>query len=161
MLSGFPYSSYYTVYGDGNNLYCAQSFADHTDMKAPFYTSPETDGTSWTLYQSGTQRFSDGPYVMRFDKVNRIMYAACWNAGLWALKLSATGTQGDNSKENIRKEINSKHNINPEKIVLSRKLVDKLDGVRFYDVKGMLIHPEVTSSNNAIRTPRVLIAVHK
>jgi hypothetical protein len=31
------------------------------------------------------QTFSDGPYRMAFDAVNRIVYAASWNEGVWAL----------------------------------------------------------------------------
>lgn len=37
-------------------------------------SSDETDGITWTAYNS--QKFSDGPYRMAFDPVNRIVYSA-------------------------------------------------------------------------------------
>jgi hypothetical protein len=87
-LSTLPYAYYYAVQGDGNNLYTLNSFADSGAMyDAPYQTSAESDGLTWTPYQSGAQHFDNGPFTMRFDKINRIMYSANWNAGIWALKV--------------------------------------------------------------------------
>jgi hypothetical protein len=51
------------------------------------FTSPESDGLKWTGYQGGAQKFGNGPYRMRFDKVNRIIYSGNWDSGVWALKV--------------------------------------------------------------------------
>jgi hypothetical protein len=49
-------------------------------------TSAETDGVTWTTYNS--QTFADGPYRMAFDATNRIIYSSNWNSGVWALKVN-------------------------------------------------------------------------
>ncbi|MBW8886188.1 MAG: hypothetical protein JF616_00405 [Fibrobacteres bacterium] len=85
------YASYYAVMGDGVNLYTLRSFAaNDAKYDAPFLVSPESDGLTWTPYEGGKQKFDNGPYTMRFDKENGILYAACWNAGLWALKVTGS-----------------------------------------------------------------------
>jgi hypothetical protein len=87
-LGGLPYAAYYDVVGDGTTLYTNPSFATTgAYQNKPFYVSPETDGTTWTQYKGGAQPIPNGPYRMRFDKVNRIMYTANWDSGLWALKV--------------------------------------------------------------------------
>jgi hypothetical protein len=79
---------YYQIMGDGNLLYAlAANTGQNTTGAAPYITSPETDGTTWTPYMGGSQKFSDGPFKMDFDPVNRIIYSANWDAGLWALKV--------------------------------------------------------------------------
>jgi len=88
--------TFYTVQGDGTNLYTTRSFAGN-DVKynVPFYVSSETDGTNWTAYDplgAGAQTFDNGPFTLRFDNINRIMYSANWCAGLWALKVIDPGT---------------------------------------------------------------------
>lgn len=86
--SGLGYAYYYTVQGDGNTLYTMKSFADNgAKYGVPYSVSPESDGRTWTAYQGGAQKFDNGPFTMHFDKVNRIMYSANWNAGIWALKV--------------------------------------------------------------------------
>jgi hypothetical protein len=103
------YASYYAVMGDGVNLYTLRSFAaNDAKYDAPFLVSPESDGLTWTPYEDGKQKFDNGPYTMRFDKQNGILYAACWNAGLWALKVTGSESlrgprraQGDNGRERI------------------------------------------------------------
>jgi len=78
---------YYAVVGDGNFLYAqfGNTGANGVNTDQPYIVSPESDGTNWTNYNS--QVFSDGPYRMAFDSVNRIIYSANWNAGVWALKV--------------------------------------------------------------------------
>jgi len=62
-------------------LYTGQCFGP-----APFMTSPETDGVTWSKF--GTQDFVQGPFEMAYDAVNKILYSGSWCAGLWALKVS-------------------------------------------------------------------------
>jgi len=69
------------IFGDGNLLYTGQCFGP-----APFMTSPETDGTTWTKFN--TQQFEQGPFEMAYDTVNKILYSGSWTAGLWALKVA-------------------------------------------------------------------------
>jgi len=79
--TGLVYSWYMGICGDGKTLYTACS-----NKNEPFFTSPESDGLTWTPYAGGAQRFSSEPFEMAFDRKNRIMYSASWSDGLWALK---------------------------------------------------------------------------
>jgi hypothetical protein len=86
--NGLSYSYYLGMVGDGTSIYTMPSFPDAgANYNQPYYTSLETDGTTWTPYQGGAQKFKDGPYRARFDKVNRIIYSANWIAGVWALRV--------------------------------------------------------------------------
>jgi hypothetical protein len=49
-------------------------------------TTLESNASSWT--NLGTQQFINGPFQMAYDSTGHILYAASWNAGLLALKLS-------------------------------------------------------------------------
>jgi hypothetical protein len=97
------YASYYVVAGDGNNLYTCVSFTGDNSkgQPLPFKTSKESDGVNWTTYNpQGTevQTFSDGPFNMPFDSVNRIIYASCWKTGVWALKVIEPSTTAISQK---------------------------------------------------------------
>jgi photosystem II stability/assembly factor-like uncharacterized protein len=83
---GLPYAYYYSLVGDGTNLFTQPSLRNGMGPQMPYNTSLESDGLNWTNFNGGTQTFIDGPYLMRYDKVNHIMYSANWTAGLWALK---------------------------------------------------------------------------
>lgn len=87
--SGMPGFYYYAICGDGNYLYTQGSYASAagTNYNRPYSVSPESDGVNWSDYQGGTQKFANGPYNLKFDKINRIMYSANWCAGVWALKV--------------------------------------------------------------------------
>jgi len=74
-------NGYNAIFGDGNLLYTAQCFGP-----APFLTSPETDGVTWTKFN--TQEFAQGPFEMTYDATNKILYSGSWVAGLWALKVA-------------------------------------------------------------------------
>jgi hypothetical protein len=95
LTQGPGYSYYYSIQGDGTSLYTQISFTGTNNATtdgvgatpAPYLTSKETDGLTWVPYQGGKQTFLDGPFVMRFDPGNRIMYSANWDAGVWALKV--------------------------------------------------------------------------
>jgi hypothetical protein len=76
-----------SVIGDGKTLYTSPSFPSFGSMaNQPFFSSPQRDGASWAAFENGDQKFDNGPYRMRFDAVNKIVYSANWNAGIWALK---------------------------------------------------------------------------
>lgn len=85
--NGLDYSWYIGVCGDGNLLYTSCSNGGN----APFFTSPESDGTKWTKFQNGTQTFTSQPFEMYYDKANNIMYSANWE-GLFALRTSPAQT---------------------------------------------------------------------
>jgi len=77
------YSGYNSIWGDGNLLYAAP-FAGPT----PFVTSPESDGLTWSNYNS--QQFTVGPFEMTFDSRNGILYGGMWYMGLYALRVNST-----------------------------------------------------------------------
>jgi hypothetical protein len=93
--SGLPGWYYGGLYGDGDYLYTCPSYANTEPTGSgigpqPFFVSPESDGLHWTAYKPTTaaaQTFNNGPAYMMFDSMNRIMYAANWGFGLWALKV--------------------------------------------------------------------------
>ena len=93
-LSTLSYASYMGIMGDGNSIYTLKSCACGGGAlpspgagDQPYATSPETDGLTWTAYKGGAQKFGNGPLAMAFDPVNRIMYSANWQWGIWALKV--------------------------------------------------------------------------
>jgi hypothetical protein len=86
-LNSLPFAYYYTVFGTGHTLYTSPAYTgSNGGSPLPFYSSPESDGLTWAQYQSGAQQYSDGPYVMRYDAANGILYSANWGAGVLALK---------------------------------------------------------------------------
>jgi hypothetical protein len=85
--SGMPYNYYYTIWGDGKTLYTQPSFATQDERPGTWWSSPGNDGAKFTPYADGKQMFTNGPNMMRYDETNGILYAACWNAGFFALKV--------------------------------------------------------------------------
>lgn len=86
-MTQLPFSYYYSVYGDGTNLYTQKSFTGaNGGDPAGYYTAPEGDSLSWVAMPGG-QKFTDGPFRMGFDSANRILYSANWDAGFLALKV--------------------------------------------------------------------------
>jgi photosystem II stability/assembly factor-like uncharacterized protein len=75
-----PSKGFNSILGDGKKLYTAPCFGP-----APFLTSPESDGLTWTDYNS--QQFTQGPFEMVIDAPNGIIYSGSWASGLWAMKL--------------------------------------------------------------------------
>lgn len=146
-ITGLPIGAYFMVYGDGNLLYAHLATTGDIGYQAPWYVSPETDGTHWTEYKVGAQAqtMSTGPSFMAFDKVNRIMYSANWTGGLYALKVdTGTVTIAPDSHSDY---INNVKHFTPARIV-------KISGGRFmvpenvapgagstqvFDIKGNLI----------------------
>jgi photosystem II stability/assembly factor-like uncharacterized protein len=80
-------TGYYAIIGDGRWLYAQDAFTGENagGVDEPYITSRENDGATWTPYSG--QTFADGPYRMAFDPINRILYSANWNSGVWALKV--------------------------------------------------------------------------
>jgi hypothetical protein len=74
-----PGGGYNGIGGDGVNLYAAKCFGP-----TPFITSPESDGETWTDFNS--QQFDQGSFEFAFDHVNGILYSGSWGDGIWALK---------------------------------------------------------------------------
>ena len=71
---------YNALMGDGQTLYTSPMYGP-----APFVTSPECDGRTWTP-QSG-QMFGTGPFERAFDSTHSILYSSSWNTGLLALRV--------------------------------------------------------------------------
>jgi hypothetical protein len=80
---------YNCIYGDGTTLYFSKGGS------TPVQVSPESDGINWHNFSN--QALPGGTFEMALDKDNRIMYAACWTAGIWALKLPGTGVKSAGS----------------------------------------------------------------
>jgi photosystem II stability/assembly factor-like uncharacterized protein len=83
--NGVPSNYYYSVIGDGKRLYSAAAYVGQP-FNTPFVVSPEggpKEGEVWTKYND--QTFGEGPFKMVFDSKNRIIYAARWGSGAWAL----------------------------------------------------------------------------
>jgi BNR/Asp-box repeat len=71
------------VFGDGTLLYSAPALGDN-----PWFTSPESDGTKWTPYANGAQKWHNGgPFEIAYDATNGILYSSNWEMGAMALKI--------------------------------------------------------------------------
>lgn len=88
-IESLPYATYYSIHGDGKTLYTQISYTGDNAGQGlqPWRVSAEDSGNSWTPYQGGAQTFNNGPFIMRFDANNGIMYSANWRTGVWALKV--------------------------------------------------------------------------
>lgn len=84
--TGLDYSWYIGIIGDGKTLYTAGSGTDR-----PFFSSPESDGETWTAYRGGAQTFSTQPFEMAYDSTNGIVYSSSWG-GLYAMKVPPPGS---------------------------------------------------------------------
>jgi hypothetical protein len=80
LKTGLVYSWYMGIVGDGESIYTASS-----SKQQPFFFTAESDGRTWKALND--QKFSSPPFQMAIDPVNRVLYSASWNDGLWALKL--------------------------------------------------------------------------
>jgi hypothetical protein len=90
--SGLPYAQYDAVFGDGVHLYAAPSFpvigGDNPQAHGPWYTVAENGGTRWTAFNDQTPCGSgkcNGPVQMAYDPVDRSIYSANWDSGVWRL----------------------------------------------------------------------------
>jgi photosystem II stability/assembly factor-like uncharacterized protein len=85
-----PSTGYNSIMGDGTNLYTAPN--QEPGILGPgFITATIANDTNWTEYPGGTVLLggsgASGPFEMAYDSANNIVYAGCWSAGLWALKV--------------------------------------------------------------------------
>jgi photosystem II stability/assembly factor-like uncharacterized protein len=72
------------VFGDGKLLYSAPALGNN-----PYFTSPETDGMTWTPYQGGAQKWNNGgPFEITIDAANGILYSSNWEMGAMAMKIA-------------------------------------------------------------------------
>ncbi len=85
-VDGAPASNggYYTIIGDGTNMYIHPGAAWDEGTPRPFYVSSESDGLTWAPYNG--QNFDYGAFSMAVDAKNGIVYSSNWNGGLWRLK---------------------------------------------------------------------------
>jgi photosystem II stability/assembly factor-like uncharacterized protein len=79
---------YNSIIGDGTRLYAQTANTGYNSTGTNggggvYWTSLETDGLTWTQYNS--QTFKDGPFFMAFDPVHKLVYSSNWDAGLWRL----------------------------------------------------------------------------
>lgn len=76
------FSYFLTVVGDGNRLYTANHHGGRIRVAL------ESDDTEWANLGDDPEEFLEsGPFEMRFDEVNRILYSAHTGAGVWAYKV--------------------------------------------------------------------------
>jgi hypothetical protein len=136
--TGLEYFYYYIIYGDGNTLYTSKAYAGGS-WNSSWFTSPETNGTTWTKYNplgTGAQVFGSGPYQMCFDKVNRIMYAACWQSGLFALKV----IDPSNTVTDMTQKAPVMSNRHGNRLVITDlQRIKTLTTSTLYDIKGKRI----------------------
>jgi hypothetical protein len=80
--------SYYGIVGDGTRLWGqpASTGGNPADPLPPIFTSPETDGMTWTPYRPDLVFPENGPMAMAFDAANGIVYSSNWMAGVWRYK---------------------------------------------------------------------------
>lgn len=79
---------YFGDWNDTVTLYTQASFPSSGGSGADpsqFQVSPITNGLTYSNFASG-QTFENGPYDMRWDSTNGLMYSAQWVAGFWVLK---------------------------------------------------------------------------
>jgi len=77
------------VIGDGTQLWAqpASTGNNTADPDPPYYTSPETDGHTWTPYRPDLPFPENGPLAFAFDAANKIVYSSNWLAGVWRYKV--------------------------------------------------------------------------
>jgi hypothetical protein len=125
-LGGLPGNAYYTICGDGTNLYvCSEN--------SQFMTSPETDGNHWTACQGAQPGRSS--VSMCFDSVGQIMYSVNWDKGFWAMKVKATSTRNAIAAKPASVD---KKSSNHTLMFGSGKMTARKEG-RIFDVRGQRI----------------------
>jgi hypothetical protein len=90
--TGLPFRYYYNVWNDGTTLYTSPSYPSTIGGggsgagQQPMFVSAITDGATYTAFKGGAQTWDNGPYSMRYDATNCIVYTANWANGVWATK---------------------------------------------------------------------------
>ena len=76
------FAQFLSITGDGTSLYTGPHFG------GAFLTAPENADTTWRKFGNDPAAFANsGPFELRFDSVNSILYSAHTGAGVWALKV--------------------------------------------------------------------------
>jgi photosystem II stability/assembly factor-like uncharacterized protein len=80
---------YYGAIGDGKLLYTSQAYVGQP-FDSRFFVTPEGGANeslaAWTPYNE--QTFREGPWRMVFEPRGRVIYAATWGGGAWALSVT-------------------------------------------------------------------------
>jgi hypothetical protein len=113
--TGLPWTYFMSVIGDGNILYTGNGLT-----AGGFYTSPESDGITWTKFNS--QQFSNGAARLAVAYTNGIVYGSCAQDGLWALKTRSGMTMAGQFK-NL--------SISAHAVIASQTRI-------FYDIRGRI-----------------------
>jgi hypothetical protein len=101
-------------------------------------TTPESgDGTKWTAYNS--QLFADGPMVMAYDAINKIVYADCWRTGIWKLQLGTNPTGAAFA-------------------VSQRTMVSHMPAGEIFDIRGRLLAPKGSAGAFSSKTNQVIFS---
>lgn len=85
--SGLPNTpSYYNVCSNGTTLITSPSYTgdNGTGSNKSWYTAPVANPSAWSVLSTDTRAFTDGPFRMQYAA--GVLYAACWGAGLLAMK---------------------------------------------------------------------------
>ena len=155
--TGLTYSEYYCIMSDGTNLYTGVSTGSNNP---PDYimTSKESDGLNWTKCDGGKESFVDGPITMAFDSVNQIMYAACWHAGILALKIPGSSTEVSVSPAKAVSVPSTSRMCEvyngSGRIALFPNIAKQNERVDIYDVKGNLIGNSQVKSDGSIEVDK-------
>jgi hypothetical protein len=142
LSSGLNSRYYYSVHGDGNSIYTVAS-------RGAMYSSLETDGKSWTLFNS--RSFSDGVTMLNYDSANGIMYAAGRSEGVWALKMPGTATGAQKSiaaaNPSVKSIKNSLMVLSGNQSYSRQKSMHPSNMMNLYDFRGKLIHQGSSTPN--------------
>ena len=107
--NGLPYSGYYAVCGNGEDLFV---MPDPGSATASWYTSKESDGLTWKPYTGGgDQAFVKSPISVQYDSVTHIMYSCQWTQGLWAMQVSAPSTLSPPISQKAAKSLAQKSHL--------------------------------------------------
>jgi hypothetical protein len=85
ITDGIAGGSFQAMTTDGTHLYTMQTNNWSNDVRL-LVSSPD-DGTTWTPFAGGAQKFALGANQMVFEPGNRMLYSSNMSSGLWALKL--------------------------------------------------------------------------
>jgi hypothetical protein len=144
-----PSGGFNCIWGDGTTLYTMKCFGP-----APMIKSPETDGNTWTDFNS--QQFAQGPFEMAIDAANGIVYNANWNAGFWALKLSNyVGVENNKALSITREKQKEMGRYVTGCEVLQLGPTAALKTAKVYNVNGKLIHRTMADRQGSIKLDNI------
>jgi hypothetical protein len=71
----------FAIIGDGKRLFA--SLRQDSDKQQPFFTSDETDGTTWTTFP--TPKMANGGVYFAYDTDHHVLYSANPQTGLFRM----------------------------------------------------------------------------